>query len=218
MKEELRSFVKQDRRDFKNQPLEESDMSSNPFDQFEKWFDQALKSEIQEPYAFTLATASKEGKPAARVLYMRDVSRKGISFFTNYESDKGKNLAENPFCSANFFWMELDRQVRFSGKAEKLPVADSDEYYNSRPRGSQIGAWASNQSSSLKSRKELLDKLDSLVEKFDGKDVPRPDHWGGYLIIPEQIEFWQGRESRLHDRIRFSLEEDGSWSMERLSP
>jgi pyridoxamine 5'-phosphate oxidase len=218
MKKEIRSFVQEDRRDFKNEEIDKSSMADNPFDQFEKWFEQAIKAEIQEPYAFTLATASADGMPSARVLYMRDVTRKGISFFTNYHSDKGEDLKENPKCTANFFWMELDRQVRFSGMAEKLPTEESDEYFNSRPRGSQIGAWASDQSSKLKDRKELLDKLDKLQQEFNGKTVPRPPHWGGYLIKPIRIEFWQGRESRLHDRILYTLNENGEWVKDRLSP
>ncbi len=218
MKEELRSFVQQDRRDFKNETLEESNMADNPFDQFEKWFEQALKSEIQEPYAFTLATADKDGYPSARVVYMRDVTKRGISFFTNYNSDKGSDLAENPKCTANIFWMELERQVRFTGVAEKLTAEESDAYFNSRPRGSQIGAWASDQSSKLENRQELLDKLESLTKKFEGQDVPRPDHWGGYLINPERVEFWQGRESRLHDRILYTRNSDGDWVKQRLSP
>jgi len=218
MKEELRSFVQKDRRDFKNETLEEANMSGNPFDQFEKWFEQALKSEIQEPYAFTLATADKQGNPSARVVYMRDITPKGISFFTNYHSDKGSDLAENPKCSANLFWMELERQVRFSGVAKKLPAHESDTYFNSRPRGSQIGAWASNQSSVLENRQELLDKLESLTNKFEGQEVPRPEHWGGYLIQPDKVEFWQGRESRLHDRVLYTRNGDGDWVKQRLSP
>jgi len=218
MKEELRSFVQQDRRDFKNEALEESNMANDPFDQFEKWFEQALTSKIKEPYAFTLATANALGHPSARVLYMRDVTKRGISFYTNYQSDKGSDLAENPYCTANFFWMELDRQIRFFGKAQKLSSQESDAYYNSRPRGSQIGSWASDQSSRLENRQELLDKLKELTSKFDGQDVPRPDHWGGYLIVPERVEFWQGRESRLHDRILYTQNSEGSWAKQRLSP
>lgn len=218
MKEDLRSFVQNDRRDFKNEPLDESNMESNPFKQFEKWFEQALKAEIQEPYAFTLATADGQGFPSARVLYMRDVTPKGISFFTNYRSEKGQELSENPNCSANFFWMELDRQIRFAGRAEKLPVAESDEYFASRPRESQIGAWASDQSSPLENREELLQKLEDFKQKFEGGEVPRPDHWGGFMIIPEKVEFWQGRQSRLHDRIVYTRGDDGSWNLTRLSP
>jgi pyridoxamine 5'-phosphate oxidase len=218
MKEDLRSFVKKDRKDFKNETLDEAEMADNPFDQFEKWFEQALKSEIQEPYAITLATADAEGNPSARVVYMRDITEQGISFFTNYKSDKGSDLAENPSCSANFFWMELQRQVRFSGQAEKLPIEDSDEYFASRPRESQIGAWASDQSSVLENREELLQKLEHFKKKFEGGEVPRPDHWGGYLIKPEKVEFWQGRESRLHDRIVYTRNGDGAWVKQRLSP
>jgi len=218
MKEDLRSFVKQDRKDFKNETLDESEMADSPFGQFEKWFEQALKSEIQEPYALTLATANAKGNPSARVVYMRDITENGISFFTNYKSDKGSDLSENPSCSANFFWMELERQVRFSGRAEKLPTKESDEYFASRPRESQIGAWASDQSSALKNRQELLDKLEAFKHKFKDGDVPRPDHWGGYLIRPEAVEFWQGRESRLHDRILYTRNGDGDWVKQRLSP
>ena len=218
MKEELRSFVQKDRRDFKNETLDESDMSDNPFDQFEKWFEQALKAEIQEPYAFTLATSDSKGNPSARVVYMRDVTKRGISFFTNYHSDKGSDLAENPKCSANVFWMELERQIRFSGVAAKLAAEESDAYFDSRPRQSQIGAWASDQSSKLENRQELLDKLDTLKVKFEGRKVPRPDHWGGYLIKPEKVEFWQGRESRLHDRILYTQNNAGDWVKQRLSP
>lgn len=218
MKEELRLFVQRDRRDFKNEPLDESHLEKDPFTHFEKWFEQALKSQIQEPYAFTLATASSDGFPSARVLYMRDVTKRGISFFTNYNSDKGKDLAENPQCTANFFWLELDRQVRFAGNARKLSVEESDAYFRSRPRESQFGAWASDQSSTLTNRKELLDKLESFKEKFKDKEVPRPEHWGGYMIVPHRVEFWQGRESRLHDRILYSLEDGGAWATSRLSP
>lgn len=218
MKDELRAYVQQDRRDFKNETLRSPDMADHPIDQFEKWFEQALKSEIKEPYAFTLATANAQGHPAARVLYMRDVTKRGISFFTNYRSQKGADLAENPFCSANFFWMELERQVRFFGRAEKLPAAESDAYFQSRPRGSRVGAWASHQSKALENRKELLEKLESLEAKFDGQEVPRPDFWGGYLIVPERVEFWQGRESRLHDRILYAKDGSGDWSKQRLSP
>jgi len=193
-------------------------MAEDPFTQFEKWFEQALKSEIKEPYAFTLATANASGVPSARVLYMRDVTKRGISFFTNYKSDKGKDLSENPNCTANFFWLELDRQMRFAGKAQKLPASESEAYFRSRPRESQIGAWASNQSATLKDRDQLLEQLEVFRKKFEGRDVPRPEHWGGYLIVPYRVEFWQGRESRLHDRILYDLKEDGKWGMRRLSP
>ncbi|MEM9053407.1 MAG: pyridoxamine 5'-phosphate oxidase [Bacteroidota bacterium] len=218
MKKDIRSFVQQDRRDFKNKDISKESMADNPFDQFEKWFGEALKAEIQEPYAFTLATASAKGIPNARVVYMRDLSKEGFAFFTNYNSDKGSDLAENPNCTANFFWTEMDRQVKFTGTAEKLTPEASDAYFNSRPRGSQIGAWTSDQSSVLKDRLELLDKLERLKDEFEGKEVPRPPHWGGYQIRPTRVEFWQGRESRLHDRILYTLSENGEWQKDRLSP
>jgi len=218
MEKGIREYVQQDRRDFKNQDISKETMADDPLVQFEQWFGEALQAKIQEPYAFTLATASTKGVPNARVVYMRDLSKEGFAFFTNYHSDKGADLAENPHCTANFFWMELDRQVKFSGTAEKLSPEASDAYFNSRPRGSRIGAWTSDQSSVLKDREELLRKLEKWTQEFEGKDVPRPPHWGGYLIKPSKVEFWQGRESRLHDRILYTLTANGKWLKDRLSP
>lgn len=218
MKKEIREYVQQNRRDFSNAPLEESDAPESPFRLFEKWFDNVLKAEITDPYAFTLATASADGMPSARVVYMRDISEKGLTCFTNYKSRKGGHLAENPFFCANFYWEDLARQVRFEGNVEKVPEFISDEYFASRPRESQIGAWASDQSSGLPSRKALEEKLEALKAKFDGDSVPRPPHWGGYLLVPTKVEFWQGRESRLHDRLEYTREGDAKWNLQRLSP
>lgn len=218
MKKEIREYVQQNRRDFSNAPLEESDAPASPFRLFEKWFDNVLKAEITDPYAFTLATATADGMPSARVVYMRDISEKGLTCFTNYKSRKGNHLAENPVFCANFYWEDLARQVRFEGKVEKVSELISDEYFASRPRESQIGAWASDQSSGLPSRKALEEKLEALKAKFDGDSVPRPPYWGGYLLIPTKVEFWQGRESRLHDRLEYTLEDDAKWNLQRLSP
>jgi pyridoxamine 5'-phosphate oxidase len=218
MKEEIRAFVSQHRRDFQNAPLGPEAMNADPVKQFGLWFEEAVKAEVFDPYAFTLATSGKDGKPSARVVYMRDVSDSGLSFFTNYASDKGRDLEENPWACANFYWSELSRQVRFVGKVAKLPVELSDAYFASRPRESQIGAWASDQSSELQNREELEQKVLDFTNRFEATEVPRPPHWGGYLIQPETVEFWQGRESRLHDRIVYQKELSGLWKRVRLSP
>ncbi len=218
MKKEIRAYVQQNRRDFSNAPLEESDAPSSPFRLFEKWFDNVLKAEIRDPYAFTLATASADGVPSARVVYMRDINESGLTCFTNYNSRKGSHLAQNPVFCANFYWEDLARQVRFEGKTEKVSDVVSDEYFASRPRESQVGAWASDQSATLNSRQTLEEKLKALKDKFEGEPVPRPPHWGGYLLIPSKVEFWQGRESRLHDRLEYTRTGNTEWNLHRLSP
>ena len=218
VKEETKDYIQHTRRQFMNAPFTENDVLDNPIDQFSVWFENAVKSGVKDPFALTLATANKEGRPSARVVYMRDVKERGLVFFTNYSSHKGHDLLENPYASANFYWDDLSRQVRFCGRVEKVDSSESDEYFQSRPRESQIGAWASHQSSKLEGREELISKLDKLKEKFEGEEVPRPDFWGGYLIIPTTVEFWQGRESRLHDRIQYERDENGNWALSRLSP
>ena len=218
MKDALRDFIQSNRRDFQNEELDERSAPDSPFKLFEHWFEEMLKSEILDPYAFTLATSGADGQPSARVLYMRDMSQDGLVFFTNYSSDKGQDLAENAKCCANFFWAELARQVRFEGVAMKLEEEKSDTYFNSRPRASRIGAWASDQSSELISRAELEDKVKKLTEDYEGQEVERPPFWGGYIIKPVAIEFWQGRPSRLHDRLRYTLSEGDRWNLNRLSP
>ncbi len=172
---------------------------------------------VAEPYAFTFATATPDGRPSNRILYMRDISPDGLVCFTNYKSHKGREIDANPYFSGNFFWSELMRQIRFSGKVEKLDGSRSDAYFNSRPRESQLGAWASAQSEVIRDRAHLNELVEKFRAKFEGKDVPRPEFWGGYVLRPEHIEFWQGQPSRLHDRIRYSLQ-DGIWAKVRLSP
>jgi len=218
MSEVFRNYINTVRREFADQPLNIEAVSENPYAFFEKWFDEAVGAEALDPYAMTLATVNAVGIPGTCVVYMRDISDNGLVFYTNYNSRKGKDLAENPNVSVNFFWVELDRQIRFTGVAEKASEALSDKYFAHRPRLSQISAWASDQSTTIPNRKFLEERFKYFEDKFKDKEVPRPPHWGGYLIKPETIEFWQGRPNRLHDRIVFYKSKDGSWMKKRLSP
>jgi len=178
---------------------------------------EAISSNLLEPNAMILATANKDGAPSARTVLLKGFDERGFVFYTNYESAKAKNLSENPIASLLFFWAELERQARIEGKVEQVSKADSEEYFRSRPRESQLGAWASKQSSVIASREVLEKKFEEMRKKFEGKEIPLPPFWGGYRVIPQSIEFWQGRESRLHDRICYSFE-NGKWKIERLSP
>lgn len=192
-------------------------VAPSPFTQFNRWFDEALKSEIREPNALTLSTVSADGKPAARIVLLKKIDT-GFTFFTNYLSRKGSELAENPNGCISFFWNELERQVRIEGLIEKVSDTESDDYFQSRPRASQIGAWSSNQSMVIENRSVLEEREKALLTKYEGQLIPRPHHWGGYRLVPTYVEFWQGRPSRLHDRITYSLQADGQWKIERLSP
>lgn len=206
------------RKDYSSQTLFEHDVESNPVDQFQKWWSQAINSQIEEPNAMTVATASADGVPAARIMLLKGFSKEGFVFFTNYKSYKGVHLQENPKACLVFFWKELERQVRITGLVQKLDERDSDEYFHSRPKGSQIGAWASAQSQVIESREWLDEKYAEVTEEFKDKELTRPPHWGGFLVRPVIMEFWQGRPSRLHDRIQYTLTEGGAWKIERLSP
>lgn len=206
------------RKDYTIGGLDEADADPDPIRQFALWFEQARLVTGNEPNAMTVATADADGVPAARILLMKGFDDRGFTFYTNYESAKGQDLAENPAVALLFYWPELERQVRISGKAERIPRDDSEAYFRSRPRGSQIGASASRQSAIIPNRQFLADEVASLETAFDGQDVPLPDSWGGYLVRPTSIEFWQGRPSRLHDRLRYRHGENGSWELERLSP
>jgi pyridoxamine 5'-phosphate oxidase len=200
----------------RNELLEEN-VLENPIKQFGKWFTEALKAQILEPNAMTLSTVS-DGKPHGRIVLLKGFDENGFTFYTNYKSNKGNDVAETPFASLTFFWGDLERQVRIEGSIEKVSGTESDEYYHSRPRGSQIGAWVSNQSSVIASREVIEQRLTELENEFkDLEIIPRPGHWGGYCVNPERIEFWQGRPSRLHDRILFTKVGD-DWKIERLSP
>ena len=206
------------RKDYILSSLSESDVEKDPMVQFERWWAEALNSEITEVNAMTLATASAEGVPSARIVLLKGFDKDGFIFFTNYESFKGKDLQENPRACLVFFWKELERQVRITGVVNKLDDAANDEYYYSRPAGSQIGAIASPQSHVIENREWLENRVKDLNEEFTNKKITRPTNWGGFIVQPVSVEFWQGRESRLHDRIQYTLQEGGSWSIERLAP
>jgi pyridoxamine 5'-phosphate oxidase len=205
------------RRDYTLQSLLETDVDRNPIGQFQQWFAQAVEAQVPEPNAMTLATASPDGIPAARIVLLKEVDDRGFTFFTNYHSDKGKELDRNPQAALVFLWHELERQVRIQGCVERVEVQDSDRYFASRPHNSRLGAWASHQSEVIPDRTVLDQRLAKLQVEYEGREVPRPDYWGGFRVIPQTIEFWQGRSNRLHDRIRYRLQ-DGGWCIERLSP
>ncbi|HEY4147937.1 MAG TPA: pyridoxamine 5'-phosphate oxidase [Chitinophagaceae bacterium] len=206
------------RKDYQRQSLTEKDVKQNPFDQFADWWNEAIHSSIDEANAMTLATASPDGIPAARIVLLKGFDARGFVFFTNYESFKGQQLAANPRACLVFFWKELERQVRITGLVEKTSAAESDTYFNSRPESSRIGAWSSPQSRIIANREVLEKNETDFAKQFEGKPLIRPPYWGGYRVKPGTIEFWQGRPSRLHDRIQYSLEDGGNWLIERLAP
>jgi len=196
--------------------LSEVEVSPNPLDLFQVWFDQAVKAECPEPNSMTLATADSAGNPSARIVLLKGADSAGFTFFTNYESQKGKELAARPHAALLFHWHELERQVRIKGLVERVSPAESDEYFHSRPAASRIGAWASPQSSEIPNR-EFLEEAEKRFAADFGDKPPRPEHWGGYRLNPTEIEFWQGRPSRLHDRIHYQLV-GAQWRIARLAP
>ena len=213
-----KSTIQNLRKDYSSESLSEEDVLENPYLQFEKWFKEALNAEISEPNAMTIATASKEGIPSARIVLLKEFTLDGFVFYTNYNSQKGKELESNPYASLVFFWVDLERQIRIEGVVEKVSEEESSSYFYSRPKGSQLGALTSPQSQTIPNRKFLEDKLVELEEEYLVKDIPKPEHWGGYRVIPNRIEFWQGRSSRLHDRIVYIQSKDNTWKFERLAP
>lgn len=206
------------RTDYRQRSLSEKDVQANPIAQFSKWWAEAIDAQIDEVNAMTLATASIDGVPAARIVLLKGFDDRGFMFFTNYESFKGQQLAENPRACLVFFWKELERQVRITGLVEKASAEESDAYFNSRPEGSRLGAWVSPQSQVIGNREWLDEEENRKKKEFDGKTITRPGHWGGYIVKPVIVEFWQGRASRLHDRIQYTLDEKGNWLIERLAP
>lgn len=206
------------REDYVKSSLSESDVQKNPIQQFQKWFDEAMSSQVTEPTAMVVSTVSENGYPSSRVVLLKDIKAEGLSFFTNYNSRKGQEIILNPHVSALFFWPELQRQVRFEAEVEKLPKADSDEYFSIRPRGSQIGAIASPQSAIIPDRETLEKRVAEVEKEMENiTEVPRPEFWGGFLLKPVRVEFWQGRGSRLHDRIVY-IKDNGNWTINRLAP
>lgn len=206
------------RKDYRLQTFTKADANEDAIQQFDKWWQQALLSEIEEVNAMTLATATAEGRPSARIVLLKGFDENGFVFFTNYHSHKGREIEENPFAALVFFWKELERQVRIEGVATKLAPEASDEYFNSRPEGSRIGAWASPQSKVITSRRVIEENVIELEKSFAGKEIDRPPHWGGYIVKPTLIEFWQGRSNRLHDRILYTNKTGNAWTIERLAP
>jgi pyridoxamine 5'-phosphate oxidase len=207
------------RTDYKKLSLNETEVAADPVNQFRRWWDEAIKSEIEEVNAMTLATADADGTPFARIVLLKDFDKNGFVFFTNYESHKGKQLAVNPRACLVFFWKELERQVRIEGVVTKIPGAESDAYFQSRPAGSRIGAWASPQSEIIASREVIEANVAEMQNRYGSAEIPRPGHWGGYLVKPKAVEFWQGRSNRLHDRIYYTLDpSDSHWQISRLAP
>ena len=198
--------------------LERSELDSNPIAQWQRWYDQAAQADVAEPNAMTLSTIGIDGGPDSRIVLVRGVDDSGFSFYTNYDSAKSTQLVAHAQASAVFGWLDLHRQVRVRGTVAKLSDHVSDAYFASRPRESQLGAWASPQSQPIAGRDELLTRLAEAEQRFAGRDVERPPHWGGWVLTPREIEFWQGRPSRLHDRFRYMLQPDASWFIERLAP
>lgn len=206
------------RKEYQQHSLLEKDVEADPILQFGRWWNDAVKSRIEEINAMTLATATASGIPSARIVLLKEYGQRGFVFFGNYESRKGNELAENPRACLVFFWKELERQVRITGTVEKISSGESDAYFLSRPAESRIGAWASPQSRVISGRQFIEDKLLKYQQQFENETVPRPPYWGGYLVKPAAMEFWQGRPGRLHDRILYTVEENGTWKIERLAP
>ena len=206
------------RKVYQLQSLSEKEVDTDPVKQFEKWWKQAIDSNIDEPNAMALATCSADGKPSARIVLLKGIQENGFIFFSNYTSRKGKEIENNPFVSLLFFWKELERQVRIEGSINKINEKESDEYFSSRPRESRIGAWSSPQSTVIENRDILDRNVEKYEKQFETGNIPRPEHWGGYIVKPCCIEFWQGRPGRLHDRLQYVLTEKKEWSLQRLAP
>ncbi len=206
------------RAEYTQRGLSERDAHANPFEQFRVWMDEAVAAQLREPYAMTLATCAAGGRPAARMVLLRGFDERGFTFYSNRNSRKGSEIAENPRAALVFYWAELERQVRIEGHVEWTTDADSDAYFRTRPRGHQLSAWASSQSEIIPGREFLEREIVELTARYAEMEVPRPPHWGGYRVVPDSIEFWQGRPSRLHDRLLYRRQPDGGWMMQRLSP
>ncbi|HET9980733.1 MAG TPA: pyridoxamine 5'-phosphate oxidase [Ktedonobacterales bacterium] len=206
------------RKEYMQRGLAEGDVDANPIHQFQAWFDAARAASPFEPNAMALATVGADGRPSVRMVLLKGLDERGFVFYTNYESRKGRELEETPWAALDFFWPEMERQVRVEGNVERVTAEESDTYFHSRPVGSQLSATASRQSEIIPDRDVLEQRVAELSEQYRDQEIPRPEYWGGYRVVPDFIEFWQGRVSRLHDRLRYRLSADGSWKIERLSP
>ena len=206
------------RQEYTRAGLKESDADPDPIEQFRRWFDEALAADLHEPNAVTVATATPEGRPSARIVLLKGFDERGFVFYTNYEGRKSGELETNPYAALVFYWGELERQVRIEGRVYRVSEEESDAYFAGRPRGSQLGAWVSEQSRPVEGRSALEGRLRALEAEYEGREVPRPPFWGGYRVEPDVIEFWQGRENRLHDRLRYRRSDDEGWRRERLQP
>lgn len=206
------------RKEYMQRGLHESEVGADPIRQFEAWFDAAREVTPLEPNAMALATVGADGRPSLRMVLLKGVDERGFVFYTNYESRKGRELADTPWAALTFFWPEMERQIRIEGQVERVSDEESDAYFHSRPIGSQLSASASRQSEVIPGREPLEERVAELAARFQDQEIPRPENWGGFRVIPDFIEFWQGRPSRLHDRLRYRLSADGSWIIERLSP
>lgn len=205
------------RKDYQLASLSETDVANDPIQQFSLWFEQALKADVAEANAMSLSTVNPAGRPSSRIVLIKEFDQRGFTWFTNYDSNKGNELAVNPHAALLFFWSTLERQVRIEGRIEKISAEENDQYFHSRPLGSRQSAYASQQSRPIASRHLLEDQLNAVISEFSDHP-PRPEHWGGYRLVPDRIEFWQGRSSRLHDRIVYTRQQDGQWVIERLQP
>lgn len=206
------------RREYETQGLRRADLHADPIEQFKTWFSTAVNSVIPDANAISLATATLDGKPSARVVLLKGIDERGFSFFTNYQSDKGGELEANPHAAFVIYWVQLERQIRVTGRVERTTRAESETYFFSRPRGSQLGAWVSHQSEVIDARRILDARLAEMTERFASGPIELPPHWGGYRIVPEKFEFWQGRADRLHDRFRYTRGQEGAWTIDRLAP
>ena len=206
------------REEYRQDALLESNLSEDPIDQFNKWMREALDDGIHQPNAMILATSTSEGRPSARTLLLKEVTDDGFVFFTNYLSQKGRELDDNPQASMVFLWLPVSRQIRVAGAVKRVDETMSDAYFSTRPRASKIGAWASDQSEVVESRGALEERFRGIEKKYQDGDIPRPSHWGGYILLPDHIEFWQGRPGRLHDRIVYGKQSEGQWMKKRLCP